>query len=61
MTVRCIEDVEKYLELLDTKIKDLQKEKRLIIKALKEQNTQFQIVKRKHILEVKEGNIIVEI
>ena len=61
MQIRCIEDVEKYLEVLDTKIKNLQKEKRLIMKAMKEQNTQFQIVRRKHLLEVKEGNIIVEI
>ena len=61
MQLRCIEDVENYLEELDNKIKNLQKEKRLILKKLKEQNVRLQIVKRKNLLEVEEGKVIVEL
>ena len=61
MQLRCIEDVEKYLEVLEIKIKLLQKEKKLIQKKLKDNNVKVQIIKRKNLLEVHEGKIIVEL
>ena len=56
-----IEDVENYLELLDIKIKNLQKEKRLIMKKLKDNDIKFQISKRKNLLEINDEKYIVEI
>lgn len=61
MEIKCIEDVQKYLQDMDNEIKRLQREKRRIIKSLKDKNIKIQIVKRKNLFEVHEGRCIIEI
>ena len=61
MEIRCIEDIQRYLQEMDQEIKRLQREKRLIIKKLKDKNVKLQIVKRKNLLEVHEGKCIIEL
>ena len=61
MEIRCIQDIEKYLQEMDHEIKRLQKEKRLILKKLKNNNIKLQIIKRKNLLEVHEGKCIIEL
>ena len=61
MEIKCIEDIQKYLQDMDEEIKRLQREKRRIIKKLKDKNVRLQIVKRKNLLEVEEGKCIVEL
>ena len=61
MEIKCIEDIQKYLQDMDEEIKRLQREKRRIIKKLKDKNVRLQIVKRKNLLEVEEQKYIIEI
>lgn len=57
-----VKDVEIYLKSLDDKIKCLQKEKRIILKKMKEGNVPLELlIKPKHKLEFEEGTLIVEI
>lgn len=61
MEIKCIEDIQKFLLDLDEEIKRLQREKRRIMKKLKNNNVRLQIVKRKNLLEVEQGKCTIEI
>ncbi len=61
MEIKCIEDIQKYLQDMDEEIKRLQREKRRIIKKLKGKNVRLQIINRKNLLEVEEKKYIIEL